>query len=172
MFDDIYKNEYDVGDGILARPVVGELIRRGFHISFAESCTGGWCAAELVGVADASRVFNESYVTYANESKISLLGVSEKTVSKYGVVSSNVAGEMAKGVALSSGAEIGVGISGIAGPAGGSPEKPVGTVSFGFYIEGKVHTFTEHFGAGGRNKVRRLSVAYVYKRLAELLGLV
>lgn len=153
----------------LACEVVKILKDRGWHIAFAESCTGGLACAELVGVPDASWVLDASFVTYANEAKMKYLGVNEKLIRDHGVVSEQVAGEMAKGAALANFAEVGVGISGIAGPSGGSAEKPVGCVCFGFYINGETHTERVLFGDIGRNNVRNASVSHVYKRLIELL---
>ena len=149
--------------------VVARLIERGYHIAFAESCTGGLATARLVGVPDASRVLDASVVTYANSAKVAYLGVSESVIAEYGVVSEEVAEQMARGVAISNGAQIGVGITGIAGPGGGTDRKPVGMVCFGFYINGEVHTYTEYFGNIGRNEVRAASVELVYRRLAELI---
>ena len=152
-----------------AQEIVERLYSLGWHICFAESCTGGKTAAGIVDVASASSVFNESYVTYANDAKIRLLGVSADTIAQYGVVSEPVAAEMATGAAKQASAQVGVGISGIAGPSGGTPTKPVGMVCFGFYIDGKVYTKTMQFGAIGRNAVRQASVDFVYDTLLELL---
>lgn len=149
--------------------VVEKLIRRGFHISFAESCTGGLAAATLVSVADASKVLDVSFVTYANEAKIRYLDVKEDTIAVYGVVSEAVAHQMAEGVARQTGSEVGVGITGIAGPTGGTETKPVGMVCFGFAINGEIHTFTQQFGSIGRNEVRQQSVEFVFEKLNELL---
>lgn len=153
----------------LACEVVKKLKERGWHISFAESCTGGLACGELVGVPDASWVLDASIVTYANEAKIHYLGVPESLIAEYGVVSEQVAGEMAEGVARANSAEVGVGISGIAGPSGGSDEKPVGTVCFGYYISGETHTERVLFGDLGRNAVRAAAVTHVYARLCELI---
>ncbi len=149
--------------------VVRLLIAKKQTIAFAESCTGGLAAARLVNVPDASRVLNVSFVTYANEAKIRYLGVSPQSIEDCGVVSETVAGQMAQGVAKQASADVGVGISGIAGPSGGTAEKPVGTVCFGFYVAGKTVTHTRRFGAVGRNEVRRASVEFVYKTLLSLL---
>ncbi|MBR3738219.1 MAG: CinA family protein [Eubacterium sp.] len=153
----------------LEEELVDLLIKKNYHISFAESCTGGLCAATLVNVANASKVFDMSFVTYANEAKINLLGVSEETIKKHGVVSEEVAREMAQGVAKKAKSEIGVGVSGIAGPSGGTAEKPVGMVCFGFCINGKTITATKQFGEIGRNEVRNSSVRFVYQTLINLI---
>ena len=150
--------------------VVAKLIEKNYHISFAESCTGGLAAATLVGVADASKVLDVSFVTYSNESKMQYLDVSPKVIEQYGVVSCEVAEQMARGVASAAKSQVGVGITGIAGPGGGTKEKPVGTVCFGFYINGKCLTFTKHFRNQSRNEVRQASVDFVYETLLSLLN--
>ena len=110
-----------------------------------------------------------SFVTYADEAKIKYLDVRPDTINKYGVVSEEVAAEMCSGAARAMNTEVGVGITGIAGPTGGTPKKPVGMVCFGVFIEGKVRTYTKQFGDIGRNKVREASVEFIYKTLEELL---
>lgn len=150
--------------------VVSQLMEKGWHISFAESCTGGLAAGSLVGVADASKVLDVSFVTYANEAKMKYLAVKPQTIDTFGVVSEEVAHQMAEGVAKEAGSEVGVGITGVAGPGGGTLAKPVGMVCFGFYIKGLVYTDTVQFGEIGRNAVREQSVAYVYKRLLEFMS--
>lgn len=160
--------ENNVSDNVCG--VVNILKARGWHISFAESCTGGLVCAALVGVPDASSVLDASFVTYANEAKVKYLGVSKESIAKYGVVSEPVAYEMAEGVASANSCEVGVAVSGIAGPTGAVPGKPVGTVCFGFFICGAVHTETVNFGNIGRNNVREASASHVYSRLCELLS--
>ena len=160
----------------IAERVVNALIKHGLHISFAESCTGGLAAARIVDVPNASYVLDASFVTYANQAKVKFVNVAEESIAEHGVVSECVALSMAKGAAAAANAEIGVGISGIAGPSG-SPEKPVGTVCFGFYFGGKAEcgipkfeiSKTMHFGAAGRQAVRNASVNFVFETLAELL---
>lgn len=149
--------------------VVNKLTEKNYHISFAESCTGGLCCAEIVNVANASKVLDMSFVTYANDAKIKLINVSSDTIAKYGVVSEQVASEMAKGVSIAAGSNVGVGVTGIAGPTGGTDKKPVGMVCFGFCINGNVKTYTEFFGNIGRNTVRKKSVDFVMKTLLDLL---
>lgn len=149
--------------------VVNKLIQKNYHISFAESCTGGMACAALVSVADASKVLDVSFVTYANDAKMKYLGVKEETIEQFGVVSEEIASQMAEGVAKEAGSEVGVGITGVAGPGGGTKEKPVGMVCFGFYINGEVTTYTMHFGEIGRNEVRTKSVEFVYETLSLCL---
>lgn len=159
MFDDIS----------LYEKVVNKLINKGMHISFAESCTGGLCSGALVSVADASKVLDVAFVTYANDAKMRFLGVKESTIEEFGVVSEETAREMAAGAAQSAQSEVGVGITGIAGPGGGSAKKPVGMVCFGFCLNGAVKTYTRYFTDKGRNKVRMGSVDFVFEKLNELL---
>ncbi len=152
-----------------AEIVAEKLIARGDHITFAESCTAGLCAARLGEIPNISHIFDESIVTYANEAKIARLGVDPAAIEQYGVVSEPVAEQMAIGAAARTGAKIAVGISGIAGPGGGSEQKPVGTVCFGFAIGEKHFSLTMHYGDIGRNRVREASVDTVYEILAKEL---
>lgn len=149
--------------------VVNKLIDKGYRIAFAESCTGGLCCGRLVNVANASKVLDMSFVTYANEAKVDLLGVDADTIERYGVVSEQVASQMCEGIANKAGCQVGVGITGIAGPSGGTAKKPVGMVCFGFYVNGRVVTKTRLFGDIGRNNVRARSVEFVFNSLNELL---
>ncbi len=152
-----------------AHRVIERLQKQGWRISFAESCTGGKVAAGIVDVPSASSVLDCSFVTYANEAKINLLDVCAESINNYGVVSEQVAGEMAEGAAKKASAQVGVGVSGIAGPGGATANKPVGLVCFGFYINGEVYTRTAQFGNIGRNSVRQASVDFVYDTLLDLL---
>ncbi len=149
--------------------LVNLLFQKSWHISCAESCTGGLVASRIVNVANASRVFDVSFVTYANEAKTKYLQVSPTTISTYGVVSEEVVREMAEGVAKEAGSEVGIGISGIAGPTGGTQTKPVGMVCFGFFINGQITAHTMQFGNIGRNEVREMSAEYALKTAVELL---
>lgn len=154
----------------IAEQFVSKLIKKGYHVSCAESCTGGKLTGAIVDVADASKVLNASIITYSNEAKMHYLGVSEKTLASYGAVSEQTAYEMAEGIAHANQAEIGLSITGTAGPGGGTPEKPVGTVCFGFYVCGKVTTVCKHFGDLGRNAVRDASVAFALEHALSLLA--
>ncbi len=149
--------------------LVEKLIQKGYRICFAESCTGGMLSSAIVDVPAASSVLDMGFVTYANEAKMKLLGVSEESIIRYGVVSEEVARQMAKGAAKQSGANVAVGVSGIAGPTGGSDKKPVGTVCFGFYINGETVTKTCHFGNLGRNQVRKTACEFVIDTLLEII---
>ena len=121
----------------LEEEVVKNLLAKNLTITTAESCTGGLIAARLVDVSGASGCFNEGYITYSNEAKIRLLGVKEETIKEFGVVSAEVVTEMAEGVLNKADADMAVAVSGIAGPLGGSKEKPVGTVYIGFCMSDK-----------------------------------
>lgn len=149
--------------------VVDLLANKGWTISFAESCTAGLAAAHLVDVPSASNVLESSFITYSNDAKVGLCWVSEKTIDKKGIVSEEVAVQMAIGAAYANCSQVGVGISGYAGPTGGTQEAPVGTVCFGFYINGSTMSATKHFGNIGRDGVRIASVNYVYDYLASML---
>lgn len=152
-----------------AEQLVSILIEKDLRITFAESCTGGMAAATLVDVPDASKVFDGSFVTYANVLKMELLDVWGETIAENGVVSEPVAIQMAVGAAQRTGAQVAVGISGIAGPGGGTPEKPVGTVCFGFLVGEELFSATCRFGALGRQEVRKAAVQFVYETLIEKL---
>lgn len=153
----------------LTAEVVDKLIKKNWHISFAESCTGGKCCGALVDEPGASAVLDLSFITYANEAKIKYLGVSPNAIEEFGVVSEPVAAQMACGAAENAKSQVAVGITGVAGPSGGTVAKPVGMVCFGFFINGSVHTFTRQFGNIGRNQVRAESVCFVFEKLCELL---
>ncbi len=152
----------------LEEQLVTRLISLGWHISCAESCTGGLLAASIINAASASRVLNASFVTYAAEAKMRYAHVAEATIDTYGVVSEEVAKELASGAAKETSAEVGVGITGIAGP-GGTPELPAGTVCFGFFVNGILSSQTMYFGEIGRNKVRKEAVLFAMKTLLGLL---
>ena len=154
----------------LETALVTRLIEKNWHIAFAESCTGGLCAGRLVNVPDASRVLDVSFVTYANEAKIKYLDVPTGLIEAHGVVSEEVAAAMAAGVAGAAGCEVGAATSGIAGPSGAVPGKPVGTVCFGFYVNGSTYTDTCHFDGMERNEVRAAAVDYVFETLNRLLA--
>ena len=145
------------------------LAARGMTVSAAESCTGGLFAASLVDVPDASKVLGYSFVTYSEAAKRELVGVPAETIARYGVVSEPVAEAMARGAAKAGRAEAGVGITGVAGPTGGTADCPVGTVCFGIYVKGECRAFTARFGDIGRNAVRAKAAAFAAERLTELL---
>ncbi|MCR5082861.1 MAG: competence/damage-inducible protein A [Parasporobacterium sp.] len=130
-----YIYSYDVDESLEAA-VVKLLKANKLHIACAESCTGGMLASTIINVPGSSDIINESFVTYSNEAKEKRLGVSHDVLEKCGAVSEEVASKMAEGVALVSAADIGIGITGIAGPDGGTKDKPVGLVYIGLYYKG------------------------------------
>ena len=153
----------------LAAAVAGRLKASGALLATAESCTGGWVAQALTAIAGSSGWFERGFVTYSNAAKEELLGVRPETIARHGAVSEETAREMALGALAHSHATITLSVTGIAGPSGGTPEKPVGTVCFAW--AGKafpVRTETRRF-AGDREAVRRQSVEHSLARLLELL---
>ena len=146
------------------------LTEKGLHIAFAESCTGGLAAARLINVASASGVIDGSMVTYANEIKMKYLHVPEEMIQSHGVVSEEVASAMAAGITREMNCEVGIGISGIAGPGGATPDKPVGMVCFGFVVGDEKWSRTKYFGNIGRNAVRHASVEFVYDELLDIFA--
>lgn len=141
----------------IAEEVVELLKERGFSITCAESCTGGLLCATLVNVAGASMVLKSSLVTYAEEAKKELLGVQESTLRKFGVVSEETAYEMARGAACFAKADVALSVTGIAGPGGGTPEKPVGLICIGCYVRGNIET-QKYIFKGDRLQIREQSV--------------
>lgn len=143
---------------------------RGVRVVTAESCTGGLIAGAMTSVEGASAWFDRGFVTYSNEAKKAMLGVKEATLSTFGAVSLETAREMAVGAMAVSGVDAAVSVTGIAGPGGGTPEKPVGTVCLGYCVKknGKVQTSAEvmHW-AGDRQAVRQQTVAHAIKVLTE-----
>lgn len=137
----------------LEERLVKMLLDRNEKVSTAESCTGGLVAGKIVNVSGASEVFDEGYVTYANKSKAKLLGVSKEILDNEGAVSKECAIEMAIGCAKAANAQLGLSTTGIAGPGGGTPDKPVGLVYFGFYYNGEV-SCEKHIFKGDRYEVR------------------
>lgn len=137
-------------------------------ITTAESCTGGMISSTIVNVPGASWVLNEAYVTYANEAKEKLVGVSHNTLEEFGAVSKETAYEMAEGAAKAANADCAIAVTGIAGPDGGTEEKPVGTVYAGYCVKGKIYVERYNFD-GSRYEVRRQTADKTIARLYELL---
>jgi nicotinamide-nucleotide amidase len=159
----------------LARELADILVERGWKIAVAESCTGGLVCATLTDLAGSSDWFERGYITYSNEAKTECLEVSAKTIESFGAVSEQVAKAMAEGSRQNANAHVAISITGIAGPTGGSPEKPVGTVCFGWTIKesvtgdiGNTTTLTEHFN-GDRQKIREQARDYALTKLIQLL---
>jgi nicotinamide-nucleotide amidase len=141
-------------DGRTLEQVVGDLLlERGYRIAVAESCTGGLLASRLTDVPGSSRYVDRAVVAYANDAKVSLLGVPVSVIAEHGAVSEAVARAMADGIRVGAGVDIGIGVTGIAGPGGGSPEKPVGTVAVAAVVPGAAKATTFRFG-GDREQVK------------------
>jgi len=140
-------------------PRVLEVLRgRGEKLATAESCTGGLVAAALTSIAGSSDVVDSGFVTYSNEAKTAMLGVPASLLAAHGAVSAEVAAAMAEGALNRSLADLAVSVTGIAGPGGGSPEKPVGLVWFGFSRRGSpASTFSRHY-LGDRAAIRAQAV--------------
>lgn len=135
----------------------------------AESCTGGWVAQVVTSVAGSSDWFERGFVTYSNDAKREVLGVSGETLKRRGAVSEETAREMAKGALANSKATIALAITGIAGPAGGSAAKPVGTVCFGWARKRGLPVTERRVFTGDREAVRRQSVVHALEKVLELL---
>ena len=156
----------------LAETVYKALLRRNFKLATAESCTGGMVAAAVTDIAGSSNVFDRGFVTYSNCAKIEMLDVSADLIESIGAVSREVAIAMAKGALDNSNADISVAITGIAGPGGGSPEKPVGLVHFAVAQQGKatVHN-VQKYGNLRRVEIRTKSTEHALSMvLAQLEG--
>lgn len=159
----IYTTQEDV---TLEKAVVDLLLANDLTISTVESCTGGMLAARLINVSGVSEVFKTGYITYSNKSKRKIIGVKKALLQKHGAVSPEVAKEMAKGGALFAKADVAVGITGIAGPEGGTEEKPVGLVYIACSVCGRVSVKECHF-SGNRAKIRESSVAAALSLMRE-----
>ena len=152
----------------LAEEVVKMLKNAGMTVTTVESCTGGLISAALVDVAGASAVLNQAYVTYANEAKQSLVGVKAETLEAYGAVSEQTAREMAEGGSKAANADAALAVTGIAGPDGGTAEKPVGLVYIGCHVNGNTVVERNVF-SGSRREVREQSVGAALELLKRQL---
>lgn len=135
----------------------------------AESCTGGLIAATCTELAGSSAWFERGFVTYSNAAKTESLGVDAALIAEHGAVSEAVARAMAVGALNHANAQVSVAVTGIAGPTGGSASKPVGTVWFGFMVQGQLSSEVQHFD-GDRAAVRAATVRHALRRLVEKLG--
>ena len=161
----IYTTEENV---TLEEAVVELLKQKNFTVTTAESCTAGKLAGRIMNVAGASEVYNEGYITYANAAKEKLLGVKHETLETFGAVSEETAREMAMGAAKEAGADAALSVTGIAGPGGGTTEKPVGLVYIGCYVQGEVYVKKCQF-TGNRERNRDSSVVQALTFLREKL---
>ncbi|MEY0726004.1 Uncharacterized protein (competence- and mitomycin-induced) [Providencia rettgeri] len=151
-----------------------KLKEQGKTVTTAESCTGGWVAKVLTDISGSSDYFQRGFVTYSNEAKHQMIGVKDESLQQYGAVSQQVVTEMATGALQEACADFAVAVSGIAGPGGGSVEKPVGTVWFGFaqkQADQTVLVTTQHqVFQGNRNEVRFQSTLYILETLLKQLS--
>ncbi|WP_298934429.1 CinA family protein [uncultured Ramlibacter sp.] len=157
----------------LAHDLCGQLadllLKKGWMLATAESCTGGLIAAACTNVPGSSRWFERGFVSYSNEAKTELLDVDAALIAEHGAVSEVVARAMAFGAVRRSRARVSVAVTGIAGPDGGSDDKPVGTVWFGFMVDGLLSSELQRFD-GNRAAVRGATVRHALRRLLELLA--
>jgi nicotinamide-nucleotide amidase len=152
----------------LSRRTGKALLRKGLSLATAESCTGGGIAQVVTSIAGSSLWFDRGYVTYSNAAKREMLGVSARTLSRYGAVSEPTAREMARGALSRSRAGIALSVTGIAGPGGAVPGKPVGTVCFAWAHGRKIRSETRRF-KGGRSRVRRQTVIHALNGVLKCL---
>ena len=149
-----------------AKKLTELLTSKNMSIAIAESCTGGSLSSSLTSIPGASSYFNCGFITYSNESKINMLNVDSQTIELFGAVSEKVAYEMAMGAGQNSKSHLAISVTGIAGPSGGTPEKPVGMVCFGFYVDGNVTTKTQFF-SGVRSEIVSESIAFALTELTS-----
>ncbi len=154
----------------LAQQIVAASSARGLMLATAESCTGGLVAGVLTAIAGSSAALDRGFVTYSNEAKIQMLGVPEGTLAAHGAVSEATALAMARGAVARSRASVSVSITGVAGPGGGSPDKPVGLVHFAAEGPKGLRHREERFGDIGRDAVRLASVRTALTMLADQLA--
>ena len=154
----------------LADKVGTQLLANGQMLATAESCTGGWVAQALTAIAGSSGWFDRGFVTYSNDAKQEMLGVPAETLASHGAVSEATAAAMALGALQHSRADWALSTTGIAGPSGGSPEKPVGMVCFGWAgPDGRIDVDTRHF-SGSREQIRSQSVSHALEGLLMRTG--
>ncbi|MBP7605749.1 MAG: CinA family protein [Giesbergeria sp.] len=148
--------------------IAAQLQARGWMLATAESCTGGMVAAACTDLAGSSQWFERGFVSYSNAAKTELLGVPAGLIAAHGAVSEPVVRAMAEGALAHSHAQVSLAVTGVAGPSGGSADKPVGTVWFGWCVAGQTHSEVRHF-AGDRAAVRRATLQHALARLAGWL---
>ena len=146
------------------------MLAAGLTVATAESCTGGLVAGAISAVAGSSGWFERGFVTYSNEAKVEMLGVPPAAIDQFGAVSEPVARAMAEGALARSRAKVAVAVTGVAGPGGGSPDKPVGTVWFAWSREGAKTSAALHLLPGDREAVREASVAIALTGLIAIIG--
>jgi nicotinamide-nucleotide amidase len=151
----------------LARSVLAACRARGWHVATAESCTGGLVAAALTAIAGSSDVVKRGFVTYSNAAKIELLGVPAETIAGHGAVSEQTAAAMARGAVARAGVDLAVSITGIAGPGGGTPQKPVGLVYIGLARKNGEDRVERRVFPGDRAEIRRAALVEALEMLHE-----
>jgi nicotinamide-nucleotide amidase len=155
---------------ILAAQVGGLLKAHGLKLATAESCTGGGVAHAITDVAGSSAWFERGFITYSNLAKQQMLGVSEATLDQRGAVSEAAVREMVAGALANSAAQVALAVSGIAGPEGGTPGKPVGTVWFAWGLKHGLTLAKVHHLAGNRSEIRAMAVHIALQGVQDLLG--
>jgi nicotinamide-nucleotide amidase len=153
----------------LCRLVADLMLKKQAFLAAAESCTGGLIAAACTDLTGSSQWFERGFVSYSNAAKTEMLGVDAALIAQFGAVSESVAAAMAQGAVKHSAAQVSVAVTGVAGPTGGSAEKPVGTVWIAWCVEGKTTTELCHFD-GDRATVRALTVQRALQGLIERLN--
>jgi nicotinamide-nucleotide amidase len=153
----------------LVQKVVKLLLHQNRTLATAESCTGGLIAKMITDVSGSSAIFIGGVVSYSNAMKIKWLHVQEKTLAEFGAVSAETVNEMLRGIQQATGCELALAVSGVAGPTGGSPEKPVGTVFIGWQFQNRAVVERFHF-AGDRQSVRNQAAEMALARLLEFLA--
>ena len=153
----------------LAAQVGAALHEQGLMLATAESCTGGGVATAVTEIAGSSAWFERGFVTYANQAKMDMLGVLPSTLLRYGAVSEATVREMVEGALQHSQAHIALAVSGIAGPGGGTPEKPVGTIWFAWGIKGETSVALSYLLAGDRAEIRQQAVHIALQGVIDLI---
>jgi nicotinamide-nucleotide amidase len=153
----------------LAKKVVQKLIKKKLKVSFVESCTGGLLSSSITSISGSSKVFNLGLVTYSNKTKIDILKVPKKIISKYGAVSAECCEAMVKNLAKISKAQINVSVTGIAGPNGGTKNKPIGLVYIGVKRSNKLVITKNIFKQKTRNSIQKVSVKRALDIVSSLI---
>jgi nicotinamide-nucleotide amidase len=151
----------------LAETLGNQLNLHHWQLAAAESCTGGGICQALTDIPGSSNWFDRGFVTYSNAAKISMLGVGQETLERYGAVSRETALEMVSGVLTHCKADLAIAVTGIAGPSGGTPEKPVGTVFIAWQQRGQAGRCVKHLFAGDRQAVRQQVIQFCLQQLIE-----
>lgn len=152
----------------ISQKLAKQCLEKDICLVTAESCTGGLVSAIFTEIPGSSKWFDRGYVTYSNNAKIKILGVSEKNLNKFGAVSQEIANEMSLGALKQSEANLSISITGIAGPEGGSENKPIGTVFFSIAKKNKVLLEHKANFTGSREVIRRESILFVLNKLLKL----